>query len=83
MIRILSKGYLPISLLLPSKLNDILSEVKKVLQATNPDYYIVTKQLYLYCDMNLVTFSINENRNLIAQFLVFLKPYMQQQLILY
>ena len=34
-IRILSKGYLPISLLLPSKLNIILQEVKEALQVTN------------------------------------------------
>ena len=46
-IRILSKGYLLISLLLPSKLNDILSEAKKTLVATNPDYDIVIKLLYL------------------------------------
>ena len=30
-IRILSKGYLPISLLLPSRLQEILSEVKKAI----------------------------------------------------
>ena len=34
-IRILSKGYLPISLLLPSKLARILQEVKQVLLKTN------------------------------------------------
>ena len=34
-IRILSKGYLPTSLLPPSKLNEILGEVKKALQVTN------------------------------------------------
>ena len=37
-IRILLKGYLPISLLLPSKLNKILQEVKVALQITNGDY---------------------------------------------
>ena len=49
----------------------------------NPDYNIVIKQLYLYYDMKLVTFGIDENRNLIVQFPVFIQPYMQQQLILY
>ena len=34
-IRILSKGYLPISLLPPSKLAKILHEVKQVLLKTN------------------------------------------------
>ena len=32
MIRILSKGYLPISLLPPSKLQDILGKVKKAIE---------------------------------------------------
>ena len=33
--------------------------------------------------MKLVTFGINEERNLIVQFQVFVQPYTQQQLILY
>ena len=33
--------------------------------------------------MKLVTVGINADRNLIIQFLVFVKPYMQQPLILY
>ena len=33
--------------------------------------------------MKLVTFGIDENRNLIVQFSVFIQPYTQQQLILY
>ena len=70
-IRILSKGYFPISLLLPSKLSDILGEVKKILKITNRDYHLVLKHLYLYYDMKLVTFSIDEDRNLIVQFPIF------------
>ena len=46
-IRVLSKGYLPISLLPPSKLNTILQEVKAALQTTNRDYDLVIKRLYL------------------------------------
>ena len=82
-IRILSKGYSSISLWPPSKLNEILGEVKMALQITNPDYDMVIKWLYLYYDMKLVNFSIDENRNLIVQFPVFVLPHMQQQLILY
>ena len=33
--------------------------------------------------MKLITFSSNEERNLIVQFPVFIQPYIQQQLILY
>ena len=49
----------------------------------NPDYDILMKQFYLYYDMTLVTLSIDENRNLIVQFPVYVEPYIQQQLILY
>ena len=82
-IRILSKGYLPISLLPPSKLNIILQEVKEALQVTNRDYDLVIKRLYLYYDMKLVTFGIDDQRNLIIQFPVFVQPYTQQHLTLY
>ena len=57
-IRILSKGYLPISLLLPSKLAKILLEVKQVLLKTNKNYGLVIKGMYKYYDMKLVTFGI-------------------------
>ena len=73
-IRFLSKGYLPISLLLPLKLNVILQEVKEALQVTNRDYDLVIKRLYLYYDMKLVTFGIDDQRNLIIRFPVFVQP---------
>ena len=82
-IRILSKGYLPISLLPPSKFNTILGKVKKALQVNNREYDLVIKRLYLYYDIKLVTFGIDDQRNLIVQFLVFVHPYTQQHLILY
>ena len=82
-IRVLSKGYLPISLLPPMKLEEILKDIKKAIQISNPDCDIVTKRLYLYYDMKLVIFGINGERNLIFQFPVFIQPYTQQQLILY
>ena len=70
-IRILLKGYLPIFLLLTSKLLERLGEVKKAIQITNSDYDIIIKRLHLYYDMKLVTFGIEEDRNLIVQFPVF------------
>ena len=83
-IIILSKGYLPISLLLPSKLNIILQEVKEFkIQITNRDYDLTIKRLYLYYDMKLVTFGIDDQRNLIIQFPVIAQPYTQQHFILY
>ena len=42
-IRILSKGYLPICLLPPSKLNIKLEKVREVVQINNTDYDLVQK----------------------------------------
>ena len=82
-IRVLSKGYLPITLLSPSKLNIILQKVRETIQKKNKDYDILIKRLYLYYDMKLVTFGIDDKRNLIVQFPVFVHPHNQQHLTLY
>ena len=37
-IRILPRGYIPISLITPIKLKEILEAVKTTVQKTNPDY---------------------------------------------
>ena len=81
-IRILAKGYLPNTLVTPSKLKEILSEVKTALQTSNPDYDFVIDRLHLYYDVQLVTFGIDKDKNLI-QFPVFIQPYTQQPLKLY
>ena len=83
MVRILAKGYLPISLKMPYKLQEILNLVKATLTKSNQDYNLVIKRLHLYYDMKLVTFGIDRDRNLIIQFPVFVQPYTQQPLILY
>ena len=82
-VRILAKGYLPILLVTPLKLQEILDSVKETLIKTNADYDIVIKRLNLYYNMKLVTFGIDRKRNLIIQFLIFVQPYTQQPLILY
>ena len=53
-IHVLSKGYLPISLIPSSKLETILQQVKAALAKTNKNYDLVLNRLYLYYDMNLV-----------------------------
>ena len=82
-IRILAKGYLPNILVTPSKLKGILSEVRKTLQVTNPDCDLVIDRLHLYYNMQLVTFGIDKDKNLLVQSPVFIQPYTQQPLILY
>ena len=82
-IRVLAKGYLPILLITPLKLKEILSKVQLAIGKTNPDYDLVIDRIHLYYDMELVTFSIDKERNLIIQCLVFIQPYTQQPLISY
>ena len=82
-IRILSKGYLPISLIPPSKLEAILEQVRLALTKTNKDYDLVLSRLHLYYDIKLVMFGIDNQKNLIIQFPVFVQPYTQTRLTLY
>ena len=82
-VRVLVKGYLPTTLITPSKLQGILAKVKKLLQHTNPDYALVLERLHLYYGMQLVTFGIGKDMNLVIQFPVFIQPYIQKPLILY
>ena len=67
-IKILSKGYLPISLIPPSKLQAILQKVQAAITKSNQDYEIILIRLYLYYDMKLVTFGIDYQKNLMIQF---------------
>ena len=82
-IRILAKGYLPISLITSSNLRVILSDVKAAIMKTNPDYNLVIDRLHKYYDMKLATFGIDKERNHIIQFPLFIQLYIQQPLILY
>ena len=82
-IRILAKGYLPNTLITPKKLQEILSQVKNSLLTTNPDYTLVLDRLHLYYNMQLVTFGIDSNTNLVIPLSVFIQPYMQKPLILH
>ena len=60
-IRILAKGYLPISLITALKLKEILNVVRNTVKKTNSYYDLVIKRLYLYYDMKLVTFGIDKD----------------------
>ena len=82
-IQILSKGYLPITLITPSKLEEILHQVQLAITKSNQNYDIVLNRLYMYYDVKLVTFGIDSQRNLIIQFPVFIQPCTQTKLTLY
>ena len=74
-IRILSKGYLPKTLITPAKLEAILQQVQLAIAKMNQDYQIVLNRLYLYYNMKLVMFGIDYQKNLIIQFPVLVHPY--------
>ena len=76
-IRIIAKGYLPISLVTPSKLREIIYEVKTAIWKTNPDYDLVIDRLHVYYDLQLVTLGIDKEKNHIVQFPVFIQLYTQ------
>ena len=80
-IHILSKGYLPITLITPSKLEEILQQVQLAITKSNQDYEIALNRQYMYYDMKLVMFGIDHQKNLIIQFPVFIQPYTQTKLI--
>ena len=82
-IRILSKRYLPITLITPSKLEAILQQVQLATTKTNQDYEIVLNRLCLYYNMKLIMFGIDNQKNLIIQFPMFVQLYMQTELTLY
>ena len=67
-LRMLAKWYLPNTLIKPENLEEMLNEVKILLHITNPDYDMVLDRLHLYYDMQLVTFGIDRDMNVIMQF---------------
>ena len=82
-IRMLVKRYLPNTLIKPNKLQENLTEVKNSLHISNPDFSLVLDRLHLYYDMQLITFGIDKDTNLVIQFPVFIQPYTQKPLVLY
>ena len=60
-----------------------MNEVRIANAKSTKDYDSVLTRLYLYYDMKLVIFGIDNQRNLIVQFPVFVQPYTQKRLIMY
>ena len=59
-IRILAKGYLPNTLIKPKKLQEILTEVKKSLHITNPDYNLVLEGYICIMICSLLPLTLTE-----------------------
>ena len=81
-IRVLSKGYLPITPLSPSKLNIIYKRWEKLYKRKTKTMIYWLKDCILYYEMKLVMFGTDDKRNLIVQFPVFVHPHNQQHLTL-
>ena len=64
-IRILAKGYPPISLVTPSKLREIFNDVKTAIWKINPDYDLVINRLHIYYNMELVMSGIDEDKKIL------------------
>ena len=65
------------------KISKNITRGETSLLKTNKNYGLVIKGMYKYYDMKLVTFGIDQNRNLIIQFPVFVQPYTQKALTFY
>ena len=57
-----------------NKTFEILHEVRIAIAKSNRDYDLVLTRLYLYYDMKLVTFGIDNQRNLIVNSLCLYSP---------
>ena len=70
----MAREYLPISLITPSKLREVLNDVKTAIRKTNPDYDLMMERLHLYYDMQLVTFGINKGKQSLISYQIEIVP---------
>ena len=82
-IRVLSKGYLPISLLPSSKLEKILKEVRIAIAKSNKDYDLHFNKTLPILQHEISDIWNRQLKELIVQFPVFVQPYTQKRLIMY
>ena len=82
-VRILSKGYLPASLLPPTILHRITSNALQMVQRKNPYYILMIKHVTEYYDMKMVTFGVNDGGELVVSFPVFVQDHTRQSMTLY
>ena len=79
----LSKGRLPIDLITPNMLSELIDDVREQLRLTHPDYTLALPHLSDYYDMNLVTFGLDPKSALVVVFPIFIKPIHNKALDLY
>ena len=79
----LSKGYLPPELFPPKTVHSIMESVRKMVTETHPEYVLALPHVTHYYDLQLVTFGVDKENNLIVVFPVFLKPHTTASMALY
>ena len=82
-IRVLSKGYLPISLLPPLKLEKILKEVRIAIAKSNKDYNLVLNKTLPILQHEISDIWNRQPKEFDLQFPVFVQPYTEKRLIMY
>ena len=83
-IAILSQRRLPRSLFPDQRLQDILTQVDKMVKKNYPDYELAASHISHYRDMELVTFLVDRvTHSLIVTFPVFIKDFKQPPLSLF
>ena len=60
-----SKGYLPLEIIIPSKLKMITDSILSVVQEANPSYVLALPVKTQYYDKKLVTFGVDNNLSLV------------------
>ena len=78
----LSTGHLSHHAVSPEVLKGFLAEIKTFLKEYHPDYELVTEDIVDYYNMNFNTFGY-ENGTLAVEVPIFLKPRVQEPLLLY
>ena len=77
-IATLGQGKLPRELVSNTRLRSMLKKVRSMIQKQFPDYELADNSILHYCDMKLVTLSIDrETHSLIISFPIFVKDFHQ------
>ena len=83
-ISVLSKGRLPVEIYNPDRLDQILKEVKAMLQKDHENFKLALPHLTHYYDMKLVTFGIQKDENaLVVSFPIFIQKENHKTMTLY
>ena len=82
-IAILSRGYLPSEIFPPTRLKNITETVRATLIRDHPEYQLALTDLSDYYDMQMVTFGVSSDKELVITFPILIKQLNSRPLDLY